>query len=130
VSSSLVLLTGSSKNADQSASWPDRLPSNATIVVYMPGHNLRALQERLLKSGVLPETPCAFISGATTGSERVHVTTVARLFDSLRYGGPRLVVVGEVVRLADRERLNQQFSHSSLSYEHTEMNFGPPENAE
>lgn len=130
VSSSLVLLTGSNKSADQTASWPDRLPSNATIVVYMPGHNLSALQSRLLKSGVLPETPCAIISGATTGGERVHVTTVARLFDSLGYGGPRLVVVGEVVRLADPERLKQQFSQYALSHENTEINFGPPENAE
>src|SRR5215467_10716600 len=35
LSSALILVTGSSKQPDHVANWPDRLPSNATVVVYM-----------------------------------------------------------------------------------------------
>lgn len=105
VSSTLILVTGSSKQAGHVANWPDRLPSNATVVVYMPGHDLRPLQERLLTSGVVPETPCAIISGATGESEQVHITTVAGLAGAPHLPAPRLLVIGEVVRFADPRRL-------------------------
>src|SRR5256885_1783615 len=72
VSSTVILVTGSSKHSDHIANWPDRLPSNATLVVYMPGHDLGILQQRLMFSGVAPETPCAIISGATSEAEQVY----------------------------------------------------------
>ena len=130
VSSALIVLTGSGKSLDHGANWPDRLPSNATIVVYMPGHDLSRLQKRLLNSGVPLETPCAIVSAATTGSEQLQITTVAHLFDVPRLSGPRLVVIGEVVRLADPERLKQQLSEFTFSQGSAEVNFGSPENAE
>ena len=110
ISSALIFVTGSSKHSDHLANWPDRLPSNATIVVYMPGHDLVLLQQRLLSSGLLPETPCAMISSATSESEQVHLTTVANLFNSPHLAAPRLLVVGEVVRFADRNPMKQQLS--------------------
>jgi uroporphyrin-III C-methyltransferase len=131
VSSTLILVTGSSKNSDHVANWPDRLPSNATIVVYMPGHDLGALQQRLLSSGVSAATPCAIISNATNESEQAHITTVESLSASPQLQAPRLLVVGEVVRLADRARLQQQFSDiASFSTEHlVEVSPGSRENA-
>ena len=116
VSSTLILVTGSSKQSNHVANWPDSLPSNATVVVYMPGHDLQALQDRLLASGVAPEVPCAIISGATNESEQVHVTTVSNLFAAPRLLAPKLVVVGEVVRFADRSRLSEQLSGFSSQY--------------
>ncbi len=110
VSSTLILVTGSSQRSDHVANWPDRLPSNATVVVYMPGPDLGGLQQRLLESGVSPETPCAIISNATNVSEQVHVTSVSKLAAAPDPPAPRLVVVGEVVRLADTSRIAQQVS--------------------
>jgi len=107
VSSALILVTGSSKQSDHIANWPDRLPSNATVVVYMPGHDLAALQNRLLASGVSRETPCAIISGATGEAEQVHITTVAHLHTAPHLHAPKLLVVGEVVRYADHKSLKQ-----------------------
>jgi uroporphyrin-III C-methyltransferase len=107
VSSALILVTGSSKQSDHIANWPDRLPSNATVVVYMPGHDLDALQNRLLASGVSRETPCAIISGATSAAEQVHMTTVAHLHTAPQLHAPKLLVVGEVVRYADHKSLKQ-----------------------
>src|SRR5437899_7371047 len=130
ISSTLILVTGSSKHPDRVANWPDRLPSNATIVVYMPGHHLGALQQRLLRSGLSPETPCAIISGATSESEQVHITTVAALASSPHLlPAPRLLVVGEVVRLADHTGLERQFSEFPFSTEYP-VNVRPRENAE
>jgi uroporphyrin-III C-methyltransferase len=119
MSPALVLLTGSSKSAEAIASWPDRLPSNATIVVYMPGHNLPAFRERLLSSGVLPETPCAMVSSATNENEQVHISTVNALADSPHLSAPRLLVIGEVVRLARPSHLVRQFEQFSRQSEAT-----------
>jgi uroporphyrin-III C-methyltransferase len=128
VSSTLILVTGSSKNSGHIANWPDRLPSNATIVVYMPGHDFAALEQRLRASGVAPEAPCAIISGATTEAEQVHVTTVANLSTAPQLVPPRLVVIGEVVRYADQ--VKQQFSEFQLSGEFAESTSSARESVE
>ncbi len=116
LSSTLILVTGNSRNAEHITNWPDTLPPNATIVVYMPGHHLSSLQQRLLSSGVAPEMPCAMISGATIESEQVQVTVVANLLAVPRLNAPRLLVVGEVVRFAKARQLHQfnEFSFSTL----------------
>jgi uroporphyrin-III C-methyltransferase len=113
IASTLVLLTGSSKQSVDGGSWPDRLPTNATIVIYMPGHDFSVLKARLIHSGVAPQTPCAIISGTTTKSEQTHITSVRDLSTAPRLVPPRLVLVGEVVRFADQ--LKQQFSGFHLS---------------
>lgn len=120
LSSSLILVTGSSKQSTHIANWPDRLPSNATVVVYMPG-DLALLQGRLVSSGVSPATPCAIISGATSESEQVHVTSVAELSDSPEMAAPKLLVIGEVVRLASPNRLRQQFREYAFSQDLVEV---------
>jgi siroheme synthase len=80
----------------------------------MPG-DLRLLQNRLLGSGVSPATPCAIISEATTESEQTHITDVSNLANSPALAAPKLLVIGEVVRLADPRRLHQQFSQFPFS---------------
>ncbi len=117
VSSALILVTGSSKQQDQVANWPDRIPSSATVVVYMPGSDLAALRARLLASGVAADTPCAIIASATQELERVYLTTVANLAASPELPAPRLLIVGEVVRLADATRLQQEFGEFAVSAE-------------
>jgi uroporphyrin-III C-methyltransferase len=117
VSSALILVTGSSKDPGQVANWPDRLPSNATVVVYMPGRDLASLSARLIASGVASETPCAIISSATQETEQIHITTVANLAAAPELSAPRLLIVGEVVRLADADKLQRQFAQLSISAE-------------
>jgi siroheme synthase len=120
LSSTLILVTGSSKQSNHIANWPDRLPSNATLVVYMPG-DLGLLQARLLRSCVSPTTPCAIISEATSESEKLHITKVSDLADSPSMAAPKLLVIGEVVRLADPRRLHQQFGDFAFSQEFAEV---------
>lgn len=120
LSSTLILVTGSSKQSNHIANWPDRLPSNATVVVYMPG-DLGLLQARLLSSGVSPTTPCAIISAATSESEKVHITKVSDLSDSPPMAAPKLLVIGEVVHLVHPQHLHQQFSELAFSQEFAEV---------
>jgi uroporphyrin-III C-methyltransferase len=120
LSSTLILVTGSSRQPDHIANWPDRLPSNATVVVYMPG-DFGMLQQRLLSSGVSPATPCAIISEATTASEETHITSVSHLADSPILAAPKLLVIGEVVRLADPRQLHRRFSDLMFSQELAEV---------
>jgi len=129
LSSTLILVTGNSRNAEHIVNWPDALPQNATIVVYMPGHHLSSLQQRLLSSGVAPETPCAIISGATIESQQVHLTVVAELLLAPRLNAPRLLVVGEVVRFAESRQLSQQFNEFSLGIEYAEASPNTGESA-
>ena len=129
VSSALILVTGSSKHPGQIANWPDRLPSNATVVVYMPGRDLASLSARLVASGVTPATPCAIISSATQEAEQILITTVANLAASLQLPAPRLLVIGEVVRLAEPARLRQQFN-DFLAPQESEVGSRVTENAE
>jgi uroporphyrin-III C-methyltransferase len=130
ISSTLILVTGSSKQSDHIANWPDRLPTNATLVVYMPGHDLGSLQRRLLSSGVAPGTPCAIISGATSEREQVHITEVASLLTAPQLPAPRLLIVGEVVRFADHNHLREQFSQLNFSAAYAEVSSSSRENAE
>ena len=130
LSSTLILVTGSSRHFDHIANWPDRLPSNATIVVYMPGHDLGLLQNRLLSSGLAPETPCAIISSASNEAEQIHITSVGNLFGSPRLAAPRLLVVGEVVRFAEAVLLKQQFGKFNLSSQFSDVSPDTGENAE
>jgi uroporphyrin-III C-methyltransferase len=120
LSSTLILVTGNSRNAEHIANWPDALPSNATVVVYMPGHNLSSLQQRLLASGVLPETPCAIISGATGETEQVHIDTVANLSAAPHFAAPRLLVVGQVVRFAEAREAIEKFTEFSVGHQYAE----------
>jgi uroporphyrin-III C-methyltransferase len=126
--STLVLVTGTSKHSGQLPNWPERLPANATVVVYMPGHDFQALQQRLLGAGVAAQTLCAIISGATTESEQVHITSVRELSNAPCLVPPRLVVIGEVVRFADQ--LKQQFSGFTFSNQLAEKSSDARESAE
>lgn len=127
LSSTLILVTGSSRSSEHIANWPDRLPSNSTIVVYMPG-DLGSLQQRLLASGIKPETPCAIISSATTESEQIYRTAVGGLFVAPVLAAPKLLIVGEVVRFADSRRLREQFG-GLTSNDFSAVGKDPAENA-
>jgi len=105
-SSALVLVTAhrasESRAAEKDASdWSKFVASGATLVMYMPGHNYSDIAKRLTAAGLAGETPCAVISRATTRYQRTHRTTVADLRRAPQLAAPTLLVVGEVVRLAD-----------------------------
>ena len=114
ISSSLILVAGRSKQPAHRTSWPDRFPRNTTIVVYMPGSDLADIARRLLASGVSGDTPCAIISGASSETERKHVTMVRNLEFAPQLPAPTLLVVGEVLRCGMADVISRQFSAFDL----------------
>lgn len=110
VSSGLVLVTGHHTGTEEFADWPAKIPTDATVVVYMPGYDYHSTAQQLLRVGVRGATPCAIISQATSPDEQVHLTTVEDLHNSPRLPSPTLLVVGDVVRLARPSALHQQFA--------------------
>src|SRR6266849_3337629 len=110
VASAIVLVTGHHAGSDEFADWPAKIPTDATVVVYMPGYEYRNTAQQLQRAGVAGGTACAIISRATSPDEQVHVTTVEDLDKSPRLPSPTLLVVGEVVRLAKPAALRQQFA--------------------
>jgi uroporphyrin-III C-methyltransferase len=107
LSSALVFLTGHHSDARDFEEWPAELSSNATLVIYMPGHEYESTVRRLLAAGLNGTTPCAIVSRATSPHERVYLTTVEDLPLAPQLPAPTLLVVGEAVRLASHASLHE-----------------------
>jgi uroporphyrin-III C-methyltransferase len=116
VASAIVVVTGHRAGSDEFADWPANIPTDATVVVYMPGYEYGSTAQQLVRAGVPGETSCAIISRATSPDEQVHVTTVEDLAQSPRLPSPTLLVVGNVVRLAKPAALRDQFAwHADIA---------------
>jgi len=100
-SSTLVLTAGHRASGNADEDWGGFGASQSTLVIYMPGSGYREVSKRLADAGFAPETPCAIISRATTPQQQIHRTTVSDLIRSPKLASPTLLVVGEVVRFAD-----------------------------
>jgi uroporphyrin-III C-methyltransferase len=93
---------------DGSGQVPDRLDwaalaaGSPVLVFYMALRQLPLIVERLTAHGRAPEEPAALISQATTPTQRVLVTNLARAVNDVEAAGlqpPAIMVVGDVVRL-------------------------------
>ena len=124
-SSALVLITADLASEDRDSEkdasekdgtdWSKLVASGATLVIYMPGRNHSDIARRLMASGLAAETPCAVISRATTRHQRTHRTTVLALHRAPQLAAPTVLVVGEVVGLADPAAMAGQFVMPDLS---------------
>ena len=96
------------------ADWSKFVSSGATLVIYMPGQDYSDIARRLIAAGLAGATPCAIISRATTKRQRTHRTTVLDLRRAPQLAAPTLLVVGEVVGLADPAAMADEFVLPSL----------------
>ena len=106
-SSAVVFLTGHEdpKKPDSAIRWEDYGRLNATLCIYMGMKNLETITCRLQAGGLAPETPAAVIQSATTGEHRQFIGTVSDIAlgsERAGFGAPAIVVIGNVVRLADK----------------------------
>jgi uroporphyrin-III C-methyltransferase len=107
LSSAVVYLTGHQAIGREAAEWSKLVSSGSTLVIYMPGQKYAALSRRLRNAGLSGETPCAVISRASTSRQQTHCTTINALLDAPQLDSPTLLIVGEVVRLAESASLDQ-----------------------
>jgi uroporphyrin-III C-methyltransferase/precorrin-2 dehydrogenase/sirohydrochlorin ferrochelatase len=102
---SVVFVTGHKKDDTIDLDWPALTRDNQTVVVYMGLANARALCAAFIAHGKRPDTPAAVVHAATTLRQRTLTGTLQTLPDQIEAAGvqsPALIIVGEVVQLADR----------------------------
>jgi uroporphyrin-III C-methyltransferase len=107
ISSTLVLTAGHRASDGSDADWSEFAANQSTLVIYMPGRDYAGIAGRLRAAGFAGDTPCVMISRATTRDQRIHRTTVSALDRAPRLDSPTLLVVGEVVKLADRDAAHE-----------------------
>jgi uroporphyrin-III C-methyltransferase len=100
-SSTIVLTAGHRASAEDDLDWSQFAASQSTLVVYMPGSDYGEISERLAAAGFAQETSCAIISRATSPEQRIYRTTVSDLHRAPGLASPTLLVVGDVVKFAD-----------------------------
>ena len=113
-SSALVLMTAHRASENRApekdaTDWSKLVTSGATLVIYMPGQDYSDIARKLIAAGLAGETPCAIISRATTKSQQTHRTTVLDLRRAPQLAAPTLLVVGDVVGLADPAAMVDEF---------------------
>lgn len=106
-SPAVILLTGHRAPDNEDTDWRKFVTSGATLVIYMPGHQYAAIAARLRAAGAKHEITCAIVSRATTPRQQIYATTVGELHRAPRLAGPTLLVVGEVVRFARADQLQE-----------------------
>lgn len=103
VAHSFTVVTGHTAGEDACAIDWDALPRSGTLLILMGLRNLARIAQQLAEHGWEPETPAAVISNGTTAEQVVVTGSLADI--ATRAAGlptPAMIVVGEVVRLADQ----------------------------
>jgi len=104
LASSFAVVTGhEARKAQSSVDWTKLATAVDTLVVLMGLNNLPIIVANLLKHGRAPETPVAVIRMGTTGEQESVFGSLADIVGkSTAIEPPALIVVGEVVSLADK----------------------------
>jgi uroporphyrin-III C-methyltransferase len=121
-SSTIVLTAGhrasvTRASANDDGDWSQFASAESTLVVYMPGSHYGEISSRLAAAGFAEKTPCAIVSRATTPQQRIYHTTISELRRAPRLESPTLLVVGEVVKFADRKLTEEAASSVEPAFE-------------
>jgi uroporphyrin-III C-methyltransferase len=108
--SSFAVVTGhEARKAQDSVDWAKLATAVDTLVILMGLGNLPIIVAKLLAHGRAPETPAAVIRRGTTEGQETILGTLADIVEkSALLEPPALIVVGDVVSLADKLQWNLQ----------------------
>jgi uroporphyrin-III C-methyltransferase len=100
--SSVVLTTGHRAPQHFRQAQPHDLPlarlGDSTLVVYMPGRDLRLLAHKWIEQGLPRELPCAVVSCAALPGQQTQYSTLAALGDVEPLAAPSLLIAGWAVQ--------------------------------
>lgn len=109
---SVTFVTGHRmKDGTLDLDWKAFACEDRTVVFYMGLANAQLISDNLQAQGRAAETPVALIERGTTPKQRVVLTNLAELPNTIQKEGlkpPTMMVVGEVVTLAEKNRLLAQ----------------------
>lgn len=77
--------------------WRGDLPSDATLVLYMPGPDLEALARELIASGIAGATAVTAISRISAADQQTHHATLSTLRSACCGPAPVLLLIGRSV---------------------------------
>ena len=103
----VTLVTGHTRDG-QGPDWQALAAGGTTLVIYMGVSQLDAITERLRSAGLPAHMPAAAIQSGTLEAQRQVVATLATLAREVAAAGrgsPAIVVVGEVVGLAQQSNV-------------------------
>jgi uroporphyrin-III C-methyltransferase len=100
---SQVLFTTFSRGDNvKSLGWRE-VTADTTLAIYMPGTDYSEVAARLLDAGLSAETPCAVISQATRGEQKIRWLNIRALFEEQKLPAPSVLIVGRVATQDVRE---------------------------
>ncbi|WP_413113994.1 uroporphyrinogen-III C-methyltransferase [Thaumasiovibrio sp. DFM-14] len=100
---SAMFITGHLKAERDDLEWATLARGNQTLVIYMGLIKSSYIQSQLIAYGRNPDTPVAIIENGTLAQQKVLIGELAELASLAENAqSPALIVVGEVVRLADK----------------------------
>ncbi|MGE5303644.1 MAG: uroporphyrinogen-III C-methyltransferase [Alphaproteobacteria bacterium] len=116
--SSFAVVTGhEARKTQSSVDWTKLATAVDTLVILMGLNNLPLIVGTLLKHGRSPKTPVAVIRMGTTGEQEVVLASLVDIVEkSTAMEPPALIVVGDVVSLADKLDWFYPHSHDRILY--------------
>lgn len=108
LASAVTLVTGHGAEGEPEVDWAALAGSHHTLAIYMGLTTAGRVAERLIAAGRAPATPVAVVSRATLPDQRIETGRLGELERLVRdraIEGPALILIGEVVALADAAAL-------------------------
>ena len=102
---SVVFSTGHLQDGTVDLNWKALAHTNQTIVFYMGLHGVRVVSEQLIAHGLPATTPVALVQQGTTQNQRVIVTQLDKLEQTVKdetVKPPTIIIVGNVVELHEK----------------------------
>lgn len=99
---SVVFVTGHLQDGSVNLNWKALAHPNQTVVFYMGLHGVGIVSKQLVEHGLPETTPVALVQQGTTQNQRVVVTSLSKLEETVKgekIKPPTIIIVGEVVEL-------------------------------
>lgn len=115
---SVTFVTGHRQDGSIQLDWPALTRPAQTVVVYMGVSTAAELCQAFIGHGKPASTPAAVVEWATTARQRTLTGTLATLpglIEEYRVASPALIIVGEVVELADKLAWYRRMENSAVT---------------
>lgn len=96
----VVIVTGHkayTAEKQERVDWKNLAREDATLVVYMPGHEFSVLRQELIDSGLSLDVPAVIVSRATTPQQRQLFTTIGNLDKTAGLESPSILLIGRAL---------------------------------
>lgn len=102
----VTFITGHEKSDRESdrVNWSSLVAGHGTLVILMGLENAANISKGLMDGGMSPDMPAAILSKGSTPDQRVYVTTVSQLAETIKtenVATPGIMIIGTVVQLRE-----------------------------